>query len=218
MICLSSLASGTLAAATTTPRGGPSASTITLRSMPSLARSEGSGPISPLRNAPCPFRHRRSMPPILRSSWQSLWERLCRVLYSSLRDELLHRESFLGIGGVRCATDCWWMDYDHYRPHSSLIAWPRLFSQRYVLSKAPVPSALLNRGRIINRFPENWPVQSERNLVDSHCEKDSEYEEQEVHGAADCLGCTHFGWQEPCDNMAQKDMPFIYPAPLELPK
>ena len=37
-----------------------------------------------------------------------------------LRDELLNRELFLHIAEVRYVVDRWRMDYNHYRPHSSL--------------------------------------------------------------------------------------------------
>ena len=39
---------------------------------------------------------------------------------STLRDELLNRELFLHIDELRYVTDRWRMDYNHYRPHSSL--------------------------------------------------------------------------------------------------
>ena len=39
---------------------------------------------------------------------------------SKLRDELLNRELFLHIDELRYVTDRWRMDYNHYRPHSSL--------------------------------------------------------------------------------------------------
>ena len=37
-----------------------------------------------------------------------------------LRDELLNRELFLHVDEVRYVVDRWRMDYNHYRPHSSL--------------------------------------------------------------------------------------------------
>ena len=37
-----------------------------------------------------------------------------------LRDELLNRELFLQIDELRYVVERWWMDYNHYRPHSSL--------------------------------------------------------------------------------------------------
>ena len=37
-----------------------------------------------------------------------------------LRDELLNRELFLSISELRYVVDRWRMDYNHYRPHSSL--------------------------------------------------------------------------------------------------
>jgi len=37
-----------------------------------------------------------------------------------LRDELLDRELFLSIEELRYVVDRWRMDYNHYRPHSSL--------------------------------------------------------------------------------------------------
>ena len=39
---------------------------------------------------------------------------------SKLRDELLKRELFLHIDELRYVADRWRMDYNHYRPHSSL--------------------------------------------------------------------------------------------------
>ena len=39
---------------------------------------------------------------------------------SRLRDELLNRELFLNIDELRYVADRWRMDYNHYRPHSSL--------------------------------------------------------------------------------------------------
>ena len=39
---------------------------------------------------------------------------------SKLRDELLNRELFLHIDELRYLVDRWRMDYNHYRPHSSL--------------------------------------------------------------------------------------------------
>ena len=39
---------------------------------------------------------------------------------SRLRDELLNRELFLNMDELRYVADRWRMDYNHYRPHSSL--------------------------------------------------------------------------------------------------
>ena len=39
---------------------------------------------------------------------------------SRLRDELLNGELFLSIDELRYVADRWRMDYNHYRPHSSL--------------------------------------------------------------------------------------------------
>jgi len=39
---------------------------------------------------------------------------------SKLRDELLNRELFLHIDELRYVADRWCLDYNHYRPHSSL--------------------------------------------------------------------------------------------------
>jgi hypothetical protein len=39
---------------------------------------------------------------------------------SRFRDELLNKELFLSIDEVRYVADRWRMDYNHYRPHSSL--------------------------------------------------------------------------------------------------
>ena len=41
-------------------------------------------------------------------------------LNSRLRDELLNRELFLSIDELRYVVNRWRMDYNHYRPHSSL--------------------------------------------------------------------------------------------------
>ena len=40
--------------------------------------------------------------------------------HKKLRDELLNRELFLHIDELRYVMDRWRMDYNHYRPHSSL--------------------------------------------------------------------------------------------------
>ena len=39
---------------------------------------------------------------------------------SKLRDEFLNRELFLHVDELRYVADRWRMDYNHYRPHSSL--------------------------------------------------------------------------------------------------
>lgn len=39
---------------------------------------------------------------------------------SKLRDELLNRELSLHIDGLRYVADRWRMDYNYYRPHSSV--------------------------------------------------------------------------------------------------
>jgi putative transposase len=54
------------------------------------------------------------------SAASSLLEGLDEMFNSKLRDELLNRELFLHIDELRCVADRWRMDYNHYRPHSSL--------------------------------------------------------------------------------------------------
>ena len=39
---------------------------------------------------------------------------------SRFRDELLNRELFLSVDELKYVADRWRMDYNHYRPHSSL--------------------------------------------------------------------------------------------------
>ena len=49
---------------------------------------------------------------------------------SKLRDEFLNRELFLHIDELRYVADRWRMDYNHYRPHSSLAYMtPAAFAQ-----------------------------------------------------------------------------------------
>ena len=51
----------------------------------------------------------------------SPWENgYIESLNSKLRDEKLNRELFLHIDELRYVADRWRMDYNHYRPHSSL--------------------------------------------------------------------------------------------------
>ena len=51
----------------------------------------------------------------------SPWEKgYIESFNSKLRDELLNRELFLHIDELRYVADRWRMDYNHYRPHSSL--------------------------------------------------------------------------------------------------
>jgi putative transposase len=51
----------------------------------------------------------------------SPWENGYVELFNSrLRDELLNKELFLSIDELRYVVDRWRMDYNHYRPHSSL--------------------------------------------------------------------------------------------------
>lgn len=51
----------------------------------------------------------------------SPWEKgYIESFNSRLRDELLNRELFLSIDELRYVVDRWRMDYNHYRPHSSL--------------------------------------------------------------------------------------------------
>jgi putative transposase len=51
----------------------------------------------------------------------SLWENgYIESFNSRPRDELLNRELFLSIDELRYVADRWRMDYNHYRPHSSL--------------------------------------------------------------------------------------------------
>ena len=52
---------------------------------------------------------------------------------SKLRDELLNRELFLHIDELRYVADRWRMDYNHYRPHSSLdYMAPAAFAAKYL--------------------------------------------------------------------------------------
>jgi len=52
---------------------------------------------------------------------------------SKLRDELLNRELFLHIDELRYVADRWRMDYNHYRPHSSLdYMAPAAFATMYL--------------------------------------------------------------------------------------
>ena len=57
-----------------------------------------------------------------------------------LRDEQLNRELFLHIDEVRYVVDRWRMDYNHYRPHSSLgYMSPAAFAARCVPSDSATP-------------------------------------------------------------------------------
>ncbi len=57
-----------------------------------------------------------------------------------LRDELLDRELFLHIDEVRYVVDRWRMDYNHYRPHSSLgYVSPVAFAARCVPPDSATP-------------------------------------------------------------------------------
>jgi putative transposase len=52
---------------------------------------------------------------------------------SKFRDELLDRELFLHIDELRYVADRWRMDYNHYRPHSSLdYMAPAAFAAKYL--------------------------------------------------------------------------------------
>ena len=52
---------------------------------------------------------------------------------SRLRDEFLNRELFLHIDELRYVADRWRMDYNHYRPHSSLdYMSPAAFAAKYL--------------------------------------------------------------------------------------
>ncbi len=52
---------------------------------------------------------------------------------SKLRDELLNIELFLHIDELRYVADRWRMDYNHYRPHSSLdYTAPAAFAAKYL--------------------------------------------------------------------------------------
>ena len=52
---------------------------------------------------------------------------------SKLRDEFLNRELFLHIDELRYVADRWRMDYNHYRPHSSLdYMAPAAFAAKYL--------------------------------------------------------------------------------------
>jgi len=53
----------------------------------------------------------------LDSPWESGY---IESFNSKLRDELLDRELFLHIDELRYVADRWRLDYNHYRPHSSL--------------------------------------------------------------------------------------------------
>ena len=56
-----------------------------------------------------------------KDDYNSPWENgYVESFNSKLRDELLDRELFLHIDELRYVENRWRMDYNHYRPHSSL--------------------------------------------------------------------------------------------------
>ena len=61
-----------------------------------------------------------------------------------LRDELLNRELFLHIDELRYVVDRWRMDYNHYRPHSSLG----------YMAPAAFAAMLLEQGSATLRLPQ----------------------------------------------------------------
>jgi transposase InsO family protein len=62
-----------------------------------------------------------------------------------LRDELLNRELFLHIDELRYVVDRWRMDYNHYRPHSSLD----------YMAPAAFASKCLEQGSATLRLPQD---------------------------------------------------------------
>jgi len=64
---------------------------------------------------------------------------------SKLRDELLNRELFLHIDELRYVADRWRMDYNHYRPHSSLG----------YMAPAAFAAKSLEQGSATLRLPQN---------------------------------------------------------------
>jgi transposase InsO family protein len=62
-----------------------------------------------------------------------------------LRDELLNRELFVHIDEARYVADRWRMDYNHYRPHSSLG----------YMSPAAFAAACLGSGSATLRLPQD---------------------------------------------------------------
>ena len=76
---------------------------------------------------------------------------------SKLRDELLNRELFLHIDELRYVANRWRMDYNHYRPHSSLdYMAPAAFAAK-CLEQAPLRSAFLKTRRIrVIYSHKNW--------------------------------------------------------------
>ena len=64
---------------------------------------------------------------------------------SRLRDEFLNRELFLHIDELRYVADRWRMDYNHYRPHSSLD----------YMSPAAFASRCLEQGSATLRLPQD---------------------------------------------------------------
>lgn len=73
---------------------------------------------------------------------------------SRLRDELLNRELFLHIDELRYVADRWRMDYNHYRPHSSL---GYMAPATFATSCLDQGSALLKTRRICAEYShDNW--------------------------------------------------------------
>ena len=61
---------------------------------------------------------------------------------SRFRDELLDRELFLSLAEARWVVDCWRLDYNHRRPHSSLdYQTPAAFAARCAASTPKLTSA-----------------------------------------------------------------------------
>ena len=77
----------------------------------------------------------------------SPWESGCVESFNSrLRDELLNREVFTGLEDARWVVDRWRLDYNHYRPHSSLdYQTPAAYAARWLPSAPQVTSATPQR-------------------------------------------------------------------------
>jgi len=76
----------------------------------------------------------------------SPWENgYIEAFNSRLRDELLNRELFLSIDELRYVADRWRMDYNHYRPHSSLN----------YMSPAAFATVCLEQGFATLRLPQD---------------------------------------------------------------
>ncbi len=67
---------------------------------------------------------------------------------SRFRDELLDRELYVGLEDARWVVDRWRLDYNHYRPHSSLgYQTPATFAARCCSSARP-PASLQNSSHL----------------------------------------------------------------------